>query len=110
MYVVYRTGFCDNERALNYLFYTKDIVYKMQIEVMLFAVVGDFFYPGLGFHIYLIPSPLKKSKLKKTKQKQKGTSVFIALVLKCRTMSSPRETYLKLMPRVNIVGGYKLHL
>lgn len=45
----------------------------MQIEVMLFAVVGDFFFhPGLGFHIYLIPSPLKKSKLKKTKKNKKG--------------------------------------
>lgn len=41
----------------------------MQIEVMLFAVVGDFFLPGLGFHLYPYPIPTKKSKLtnKKTK-------------------------------------------
>lgn len=60
MYVVYRTGFCDNERALNYLFYTKDIVYKMQIEVMLFAVVGDFFTCRAWVSHLLDPIPTKK--------------------------------------------------
>lgn len=42
----------------------------MQIEVMLFAVVGDFFLPGLGFHLYPYPIPTKKSKLTKKKPKK----------------------------------------
>lgn len=52
----------------------------MQIEVMLFAVVGDFFLPGLGFHLYPYPIPTKKSKLTNKKpKKQKWTSVFFSL-------------------------------